>query len=83
MDCSSSYGNNGCQGGQMVQAFQYIADNGGIDSEESYPYEVAVGACRYDSRNSVATVKGFAFVNPTGDEDTLKKAVATIGPSKV
>lgn len=83
MDCSSYYGNNGCQGGHMVRAFQYIADNGGIDSEESYAYERAVGACRYDTRNSAATAKGFANVNPSGDEDTLKKAVATIGPSKV
>lgn len=38
VDCSWDYGNNGCQGGEMEPAIQYIADHGGAASEEDYQY---------------------------------------------
>lgn len=82
VDCSTKYGNNGCNGGLMDNAFRYIKANGGIDTEQTYPYDGEDEQCHYNPRNIGATDKGFVDVTP-GDEDALKAAVATVGPVSV
>ncbi|XP_028995520.1 cathepsin L.1 [Betta splendens] len=82
VDCSGEYGNMGCMGGLMDQAFQYIKATGGIDTEESYPYEAEDGKCRYNAANVGAKCTGYVDVT-VGDEDALKEAVATVGPVSV
>ncbi|XP_045612363.1 procathepsin L isoform X2 [Procambarus clarkii] len=82
IDCSTKYGNNGCNGGLMDYAFQYIKDNGGIDTEKSYPYDAEDENCRYNPRESGAEDTGFVDVRE-GSEMALKKAIATVGPVSV
>lgn len=82
IDCSSKYGNRGCNGGLMEAAFQYIKDNGGIDTESSYPYEARDDYCRYSPRYKGATDIGFVDIE-MGNEQALKTAIATQGPCSV
>ncbi|XP_051892373.1 cathepsin L.1 [Pristis pectinata] len=82
VDCSTEYGNYGCNGGLMNNAFQYIIDNGGIDTEYSYPYQAEDGPCRFNPGTVGATCYGIINVQE-GSELSLKKVVAMIGPVSV
>ncbi|XP_078736651.1 procathepsin L-like [Lampetra fluviatilis] len=82
VDCSGSFGNNGCEGGLMDNAFQYIIANKGIDTEECYPYTAMDGVCKFKPGCIGATCTGFVDI-PSGDEAQLKQAVASVGPVSV
>jgi len=82
VDCSTKFGNHGCHGGIMDNAFRYIKQNGGIDTEDSYPYEGQELDCRFNPNNVGAKDTGFIDVL-SGNETALKYAVATVGPVSV
>lgn len=84
IDCSTSYGNKGCDGGRMESAFQYLKEVGGIMDEDSYPFLGKDGKCIF-SRNSIVNgSRVTSYLELTaGDENALKAAVATMGPVSV
>lgn len=82
VDCSTSYGNHGCQGGLMDYAFKYIKENNGDDTEMSYPYTAKNGQCHFNPSTIGATDTGYVDV-PSEDCASLKDAVATVGPIAV
>ena len=46
IDCSTEYGNQGCSGGDPINAFWYVKDNG-IATLEKYPYVGQQQTCYY------------------------------------
>lgn len=83
VDCSKKWGNHGCHGGLMDNAFQYIEDNDGLDTENGYPYIGKDRPCHFKSSRIGATDKGFTDVVPHGEEKTLQEALATVGPISI
>jgi cathepsin L len=81
VDCSGSFGNEGCNGGLMDQAFDYVQQYG-IERESDYAYTARDGKCHYDASKVVTKVTGHVDI-PEGNEDKLKEAIATAGPVSV
>ncbi|XP_064087023.1 crustapain-like [Macrobrachium nipponense] len=82
VDCAWDYGCYGCGGGWPYAAYQYIRDNGGVDTESSYPYRASDQTCSYSPSTVGATVS--SYVQPaSGSESALQKAVHDVGPVSV
>jgi len=83
IDCSRKYGNLGCNGGLMDNAFEYVIDCG-ICTEESYPYTATGGVCSESCENfcdNIVSIHSCVDVSMNSQVD-LKKAVA-LGPVSI
>lgn len=75
VDCAGSvYGNYGCNGGLMSNAFNYIIPSK-IGREESYPYKATRGSCQVDyDRKDRYRVLGYSHLKG-GDVSDLIEAI--------
>ena len=74
VDCSGPEGNQGCNGGLMDDAFQYIIDNKGITTEDAYPYTATDGTCASQGKPVAATLSGYKDVT-ANSETALETAI--------
>ncbi|GMN43573.1 hypothetical protein TIFTF001_012778 [Ficus carica] len=66
----------GCEGGLMDDAFDFITQNGGLTTESKYPYQGVDGTCNQQKASShAASIIGHEDV-PANSEKALQKAVA-------
>ncbi|TXG70738.1 hypothetical protein EZV62_005673 [Acer yangbiense] len=71
LDCDISGEDQGCNGGLMDNAFEFIIENKGLTTESNYPYQGSDGTC---SKNKAAKITGYEDV-PANNEAALLKAV--------
>jgi KDEL-tailed cysteine endopeptidase len=77
VDCDTSGEDQGCEGGLMESAFQFIKDNNGLTTEASYPYNGVDGTCNTNkAAKHAATINRYEDV-PANNEKALLKAVTS------
>eukprot|EP01017_Pseudomicrothorax_dubius_P042232 TRINITY_DN6868_c0_g1_i3.p1 TRINITY_DN6868_c0_g1~~TRINITY_DN6868_c0_g1_i3.p1 ORF type:complete len:360 (+),score=60.56 TRINITY_DN6868_c0_g1_i3:43-1122(+) len=74
VDCSQSYGNEGCISGVAHYTINYVIDHG-IPLESDYPYVGKVQTCQVDSIKADFTTRTFNYL-PSNDEDQLVAGIA-------
>jgi len=81
IDCSwnAPYNNTGCDGGDPRTALQYVINNKGLDTEDSYEYVDYNGGdqedCTYSAANSAASISGMVDVISGNETDLAYAAV--------
>ncbi|KAG2397054.1 hypothetical protein LR48_Vigan08g086400 [Vigna angularis] len=74
VSCDTKGEDQGCEGGYVEDAFEFVKNNGGITTEANYPYKAVDGKCEVAAR-PVVQIKGYENV-PPNNESALKVAVA-------
>eukprot|EP00358_Blepharisma_japonicum_P002233 CAMPEP_0202945364 /NCGR_PEP_ID=MMETSP1395-20130829/6374_1 /ASSEMBLY_ACC=CAM_ASM_000871 /TAXON_ID=5961 /ORGANISM="Blepharisma japonicum, Strain Stock R1072" /LENGTH=353 /DNA_ID=CAMNT_0049645301 /DNA_START=30 /DNA_END=1091 /DNA_ORIENTATION=+ len=74
MDCSSKYGNQGCDGGLATNAFKYVVASG-LTTEANYPYVTKVTACNASKVSQVAAKISSYSIVAANEPNALMAAV--------
>jgi cysteine peptidase B len=81
VDCDTV--SHGCSGGNPPDAFQYVINQGGIDSLSSYPYIGLNEACHFNPSTVAAKVKTWGYLSTNDNEVAMLTWTGTYGPPSV
>jgi len=86
VDCDQGRGDEGCNGGDLPTCFEFVIAQGGLESENAYPYTGEDGTCQFNPRQVVAKISNWTYVtnNATGEDETkMAQALYAEGPLSV
>ncbi|XP_059283307.1 zingipain-2-like [Lycium ferocissimum] len=74
LDCTTE--NNGCNGGLITTAYDFIVKNGGIALESNYPYKEYQDSCKSAQEGTDSAVKMSRYETLPSSESALLKVVS-------
>ena len=77
VDCDGY--DQGCDGGEFLPAFQFIKENGGLQSDLDYPYEAKDQTCSQDKSKNIVNIINYELLETT-DEEIIKQYLYETGP---
>ncbi|KAL5841483.1 hypothetical protein ACOSQ3_012086 [Xanthoceras sorbifolium] len=73
VDCDTSGEDQGCNGGLMDNAFEFIIQNKGLTTESNYPYQGTNDSCsKTKAASDAAKITGYEDVPPNSEAALLK-----------
>jgi len=81
VDCDT--GEQGCSGGDPQQAYPWVNQEGGMDTESSYPYTAEDGTCSFSQANVAAKIGPNANDGFGGSENQMAANLAATAPFSI
>jgi len=82
LDCDH-VGTDGCGGGSTWSAYNYVINQGGLDTYASYPYQGVQQGCRYNPSNVGAKISGWGFITQDHDEQVMHNYLFNSAPMSI
>jgi len=83
VDCDKGRGDEGCNGGDTVTAYEYVKAAGGLELETSYPYKATDGTCHFSAAKVVSTIKSYTYITKDKNETEMAEQMVTAGPVSI
>jgi len=81
VDCDTT--DDGCDGGDTVTAYQYVISAGGLETEQSYPYEAVDQNCQFNANLVAAKITSWYYATTTKNETQMQQALYSVAPLSI
>jgi len=83
VDCDKGRGDEGCNGGDTVTAYQYVMEAAGMELESSYPYHARDQQCQFSASKVVSKIKSWEYITKNKNETEMAAKMVTAGPLSI
>jgi len=83
VDCDTKGQDEGCNGGDTPTAYQYVINQGGMNSWSDYPYTGEDDSCSFKANNVKAKISSWEYVTKNANETEMQYALVAKGPLSI